>query len=277
MLALPLLTESNAAPHPDLRLFASEERPLRPSKSAKFGGCPMGVLLSMWVESLGNKAAQTGNLVHDACEFFHKAKEGDRVAAGLAALERAREQFPDGDAEKARTIFRAYSADPENEGADVVWCEEPVTLRLAPAPEDPTGLPVVIKGTLDQVRRDRKDRKLRVWDIKTGERLDSRETADEYAIQQAVYTLAARQTLDPEIETGGLIYTPAYAKARGKPFISLRQTVDECIVLVSPLVHWVAAIRKGIPLFKPSADNCRFCDLKPWPTCRQTFLGIYGR
>lgn len=237
----------------------------------------MSVILSMFEESKGNGAAQTGNIIHDACEAFHKAKE-DRVNAGLQALEKARLEFPDGDPKKSEKVFRAYAADPKNADADVPWCEAQVTLRLAPAPEDKTGKPVVIVGTLDQVRR-HSDGSLRVWDIKTGDRLDADETVNEYLIQQAIYTLGARQTLDPTIgdTPGGIIYTPGYERNRGgKTHIPLPLSLEAACILVSPLVHWIAQVRAGLMQFRPSAESCRFCPIKPWPTCITTARCAFG-
>lgn len=279
MLSLNLV---QANPPKDLSNFGSAACPLRPSRVAKFLGCPMSVVLTMWDEDKGGgTAAQTGNLVHDAAEAYHKARE-DRVAAGMKALAAARSQFPEGDPIKAEAIFRSYAADRANQEAVVVWCEEPVTLTLAPAPEDPTGKPVVITGTLDQVRRDFTCPRgvfypgLSVWDIKTGARFDADDTVNEYLIQQATYTLAARQTLDASVTPGGLIYTPGYEKTRSRRFVGLPLTIPQCNILLAPVVHWVAAVRRGVPCFKPSAEACKFCPAKPWPNCVERARGVYN-
>jgi len=266
--------------HPDLKTFGSEDRPLRPSKVAKFLACPMSVVLAMYEESDGNRAAQTGSLVHAGAEAFHKTKTGDRAAAGLKALDEARAKFPEGDEAQARAIFRQYAADKENQEAEVVWAEEKVRLVIPAAPHDPTGLPIVIQGTLDQVRLHR-DGVKRVWDIKTGSYLTGEESVLEYLTQQAVYTLAARETLDPDIDVGGLIYTPAYDKARSRVHLPNPMTVEQCQDLLLTLPPIVAMIRSGDPVFRPGKDACRFCDMKklgyPWPKCRTRFRGVYGR
>lgn len=233
----------------------------------------MQVVLQMWEESASGAAADRGNLVHSAVHAFHQST-GDRVAQGLAALEAAREKFPTGDPKEAAKIFGSYAADPENANAKVRWIEQRVTLRLPCAPEDPTGKDVVFTGTLDQVRETAPG--LRVWDVKTGEAKDGPETGDEYAIQQAVYTLAAIQTLDPSIRPGGLIWTPGY-KLKRKVHLSLKQTVRACKILLAPLVHWVASVRRGEPVFRPSADNCKYCPFKRWPDCLDRFEGQFGR
>jgi len=254
-----------------VRAFGSARFPLRPSACGKLVGCPMSVFLKYEDESDGGVAAQTGNLVHSAAAAFHNHKD---LEAGLAALEAARLEFPRGDPEKADKIYRAYAADPKNNEAEVVWCERKVRLDLAPAPGDPTGEPVVIEGTLDQVRRE--SGVLRVWDIKTGDRLGPEENLDDYLIQQAVYVLAARQTLDPTIEPGGLIYTPGYSKPRGRRFIPYTLTIEQLRLFVTPVVHAVSLIRQGIPAFRPSAENCRWCDYRPFTQCSRVYKGIYG-
>ncbi len=233
-------------------------------------------------ESEGGPAAQTGNLVHDAAEWFHKhasKTQEERVAAGLAALEAARAEFPDGDPAKARQIFGAYAADPINQRAEVKWIEEQVTLRLKACPTDPTGKDIVIVGTLDQVRR--VDGEWSVWDIKTGDYKNGPDNVLDYLTQQAIYTLAARATLDPTIGIGGLIYTPAYFKARSQVFLPNSLTIQDAEDLLLTLPFTVSMIRRGLPVFRPNVDNCKWCELKKrgrgWPKCKQQFHGVFGQ
>jgi len=263
--------------HPDLLNFASESRPLRPSRVSKLLACPMSIVLTMHEEREGGAKAQTGNILHDLAEHYHKAKgsEADRIAAGLSALEAARAQFPEGDPDEALKIFRSYTADQENALAVVPWCEEPVRLVLPADPGDPTGQPVVIQGTLDQVRRS-PDGTLSVWDIKTGTFHDAHATVLEYLTQQAVYTLAARATLDPEIQPGGIIYTNGYRVTRGRVHVPNPLTVAQCEDLVLMVPPMVASVRRGEAAFRPGNESCRFCHVKPWPKCHSMFRGVYG-
>jgi len=262
--------------HPDLSAFASEARPLRPSRVSKLLACPMSIVLTMHEEREGGEKAQTGNLVHDAAEHYHKTKgtEAERIEAGLAALEAARAQFPEGDPNEAVKIFRAYAADPTNKNAVVRWCEEPVRLVLPADPGDPTGRPVVIQGTLDQVREDANG--LSVWDIKTGTFHDASVTVLEYLTQQAVYTLAARATLDKNIQPGGLIYTNGYRITRGRVHVENPLTVSQCEDLLLMIPPVVAAVRRGEAVFRPGNESCRFCHVKPWPKCHAMFKGLYN-
>ena len=264
--------------HPDLRDYATDARPIRASAVEKFLQCPMSTVLTLCDDNEGNDAAQTGNLVHSGAHAFHTTKGAlaDRIAASQAALDEARTKFPDGDAKKAHKILANYTADKENQDAEVPWSEETVTLRLPPDPTDPTQAPVVILGHLDQVRRDAKGT-LRVHDIKTGYRLGATQTVLEYLVQQAVYTLAARATLDETIEPGSIIYTPGYEKARSKVHLPLPLTVEACKILVAPVPLFVSLIRQGKPVFRPSPENCQWCPHAPWPRCFQKFEGFWGK
>lgn len=223
------------------------------------------VLNDDMVNDEGGDAAQTGNLIHAAAAAFHRTAASMGVKArteeGLAALEAARQSFPDGHRENAVATFRSYAEDKENQDADCPWVEQPIRLEIAAAPGDPTGEPIVIVGTLDQVRRG-KDGVLRLWDIKTGSRRTGNESLEAYAIQQACYLLAARQKLAGDIMPGGLIYTPGYEKKYAKRFFPYTLTVDECMILVSTVPHTVSLIRSGVPLFRPGVDTCEYCRYK---------------
>lgn len=261
---LVLQTIPALSPVPDvMRDFGSAKRPLRPSSLVRVGACPMSAVLNDdMVNDDGNGAAQTGNLIHAAAAAFHRAASSmtatARTEEGLAALEAARLKFPDGSYPKAVETFRAYAADPENIEADCPWVEQPIELRIQAAPNDPTGEPIVVIGTLDQVRRERNGR-LRLWDIKTGSRLSGSESLTAYAVQQACYLLAARQVLADNVEPGGLIYTPGYEKKHGRRFFRYTLTVEECMLLVSVVAYNVALIRSGIPIFRPGVDTCEYC------------------
>lgn len=272
MISLPVFT-----PKPRHLLFATEEHPLRPSSTGKIFACPMSVFMT-WIEQDdgGNSAADTGSMVHAGAAAFHNTKGTDefRKGAGDEAVVSSLDKFPQGNTEKALSIFAAYAADPKNSTADVVWCEQKVKLVLPPVSSDPTGKSVVFIGTLDQVRR--YQGVLQVWDIKTGSGKDANASLAEYLLQQVVYTLAARDTLDGEIQTGGLIYTPGYEKPRGRRFLPLGINVDQCVSLLTPLVHIVSLIRQGVPLFTPSAGACQYCSVGPYTNCIPMYQGVYS-
>lgn len=280
MIALPVLPP--IAPVPALmRDFGSRKHPLRPSSLVRVGACPMSaVLYDDMTNDEGGAAAQTGNLVHEAAAAFHRSASSmdlkARTAEGLAALEAARQEFPDGNVAKAVEIYGAYSADKENIDADCPWVERRVVLELEAAAFDPTGEPVVIQGTLDQIRR-YPDGSLELWDIKTGSRKTGKESLLSYSVQQACYLLAARQTLSPDITLGGLIYTPGYEKKLGKRFFRYQMTPEQCNILVSSVVYTVALVRMGVPLFRPGSDTCEWCKaaVKSPEHCLPEFLSSF--
>ena len=256
--------------HPDLLTFASEKRPLRPSRIARLLMCPMSVLLTA-DSGEGNSAAQTGNLLHRAVEAFHRSR-GDRVTDGLLAIGLARPDFPSGDPADATRMFRAYAADPQNTEAEVVWCEQAVRLILPADSSDPTGFPIVIQGTLDQVRRTPNG--LQVWDVKSSKLPEDTQIL-EYAIQQATYVLAARASLDATIEPGGLILARNYFIARATTHARFTYDSSVCTMLLSALPLAVAGVRRGIPTFKPSPEACKWCDVRPFPSCTTLYKDRY--
>lgn len=264
MISLPVFNKQDVR----FREFGSARMPLRPSALGDLVKCPMSVFLSYCPgDDLGNAAAQTGNLVHAAAAEYHR-KAGD-VGAGAEALEAAREKFPDGDPVRARRIYRSYVEDPENQGADVPWVEQAVRLVLPCE----IGEPIVIEGTLDQVRR--KQGRLSVWDIKTGARMTGEETVEEHTFQQAAYTLAARECLDPEIVCGGIIYTAGYEKPLAKRHLPLKLSIDQCTMLMLEVVAAVATVRRGQPAFRPSESACKYCPVRPYTHCLSMFKGAY--
>ena len=266
--------------HPDLVTFGSQGRPLRPSKVASLLACPMSLVLAQYAESEGGKAAQTGSLMHAGVDAYHKSPEtlteAERIQRGIDALAAAREKFPAADSARSRTLYDAYVADKTNSQAIVRWCEEPVRLVLSADSSDPTGLPIVIQGTTDQVREDRHTGVLSVWDVKTGVRHTPSEMLLDYIVQQATYVLAARATLGKNIVPGGIICTAGYEKARTRVHVPSGLSVAQCeeiLTLVPPLV---AAVRRGLPAFRPSLASCEYCPAGKYPDCSSMFHGLYG-
>lgn len=240
------------------------------------------VLNDDMVNDEGGPAAQTGNLIHSAAAAFHRAAASMGVEArteeGLAALERARQTFPDGNAGTAEEAFRAYAADEENIKADVAWVEQKVELILSAAPGDPTGEPIVILGSLDQIRRDQKG-VLRLWDIKHTAKSGD-EALEAYAVQQACYLLAARQHLAATVQPGGLIHTPSYKKKYAKKFLRYTMTDDDVMILVTAMTYSVSLIRQGVPIFRPGTDTCQYCKFsqngqKGFADCLPAFRASY--
>jgi hypothetical protein len=118
----------------------------------------------------------------------------------------------------------------------------------------------VILGHIDQIRRDRRSGRMKVWDIKHTA-AGGQELLNTYSVQQACYLLAARQFLSPDIEPGGLIHTTPYAEGKryAKKFLPYTNTVDDCKLLVTALAYVVSTVRSGVPMFRPGADTCKWC------------------
>lgn len=259
MIELPI------TPLTDHQLFGSPEFPLRGSKLDHIIRCAGSVALT-WVkeptaDTLGGAAAQTGNLVHKAVDGYH-TNNNDKEA-GDVALQQARAQFPGGDVKKAQKIFDAYAADQANQ-VTVPYLELKIEASFSPLPDDPLQLPIVIKGTCDQLRL--VDGTLQVWDIKTGGRLTAKEYMDYHMYQVAGYAVAAAQTLQQPVEPGGLICTDGYATGqRVRTFAPWDYTV--CLYLMRNLVRRVTDIRKGNIELSPSTVNCEYCPLKSISNC----------
>lgn len=261
----------------DARKIATREYPLRASALPKIDQCPASVFLSqaLWLpgddDDPGGEAAQTGNLVHSAAKTFHDLSmlpPEERREAGLKALEAAREKFPGGDPKKAKKHFLAYASDPQNSEAKVVKVEQKVWAEIPPSPLDPTGEPVVIRGTLDQLRI--RDGIAVVDDIKTGSHYYGLKALDHYRTQQAAYVLAARQTFGKEfgdIEPGALICTDGYFRPEGRVFWYHKWSADLIPMILQNVVNQVAAARAKLLGFSPSIETCRWCEHKNFENC----------
>lgn len=264
--------------------IATKKFPLRASALPKLNDCPASVFMSaeFWQLNFdddegGGAAAQTGNLVHSGAAVYHTMTDADiaaRLEAGMAALEAAREKFPLGEVGRAKKIFKAYAEDKENAEAEVVKVEQKVWAELPPAPFDPTGQPVVIRGTLDQIRIVGGVPK--VFDIKTGRRYYGQVALDHYMTQQAAYTLAAQQTWGkefqeagyPEIEPGALLCTDGYFRPQGRLTWHHKWDTSDIPLILQNVVTQVAAARMQMVNFTPRLDNCNWCEFKRFSTCK---------
>lgn len=260
--------------------FGTEARPLRPSSLGKLLKCEAQVVITQGMESEGNEGTQTGSLFHKAVEGFHRG--GDSEAAGLEAMEGSIPSFPLSDPPRARVWYNAYAKDPTNFGTIAkirvtdhmrawkpVW-EGEVNGELL-AVELPVRLiykSVHIIGTLDQIRFT--DGIHSVWDLKTSKGFHSpEETVEEHTFQQAAYVLAARQTTGIDVQPGGIVYSHGYLLPRGRRFIPAGVTLKQCEEAMDVIVRRVEMIRKYGASFTPSAESCKFCPVKRFPSCTQ--------
>ncbi|AMV28825.1 PD-(D/E)XK nuclease superfamily protein [Gemmata sp. SH-PL17] len=251
-------------------MLGSADKPLRPSALAWLIKCPVKVVLMLDELDEGGPAAQTGSMVHAGVEAFHAEPDATkRVAAAVAAMHGAAGKFPLADPTEARLYLEPYLLDPRNENAAVVALEHKVALVLPPHDLDPTGLPIHIRGTLDQIRDE--NGRLLVCDLKTGQTTGWQMIHD-YAYQQAAYVLAARASGFPAAEPGYLIRAYGY-RARGAKLPSpdgvqwwLPLDVAACVALMDRVRLQIALIRRGEIDYGPGT-HCTFCPLKGLDSC----------
>lgn len=231
--------------------FGTETHPLRPSSLGKLMQCPMQLFLQGDGED-GNDGANVGTCVHKAAEMLHRTLSSE---GALAALKAALGTFPNMPAAyrtKAETLAAAYVADPQNQ-VRLEHVELPVRLDLEGG--------VVIRGTLDQIRDGK------VWDLKTTTWCSAEAGKAEYQYQQAAYVLAARQTLGLDIQPGGMIWAAAYMEKRGRPFVPMGLTLDECRQLMEGVRRTVLDVRAGRIEARPSEGHCKWCKQPRFPLC----------
>jgi hypothetical protein len=183
----------------NLETFGGESSPLRASKLPSLILCTLRAAL-MESDSSGT-AADTGSMVHAAIAAFHQGKGVASITEFAAMLG----QFPLGDVIEADRIFERYAEDPRHAAAEIVCIETPIRIEIEP--KFMPGPPIVIQGTLDQIRRD--SGCLWVWDVKTGNR-DAMYMQHAHAVQLAAYTLGARQLFP-----GDTVYPGGYLRTRG--------------------------------------------------------------
>lgn len=254
-------------------MFADAKRPLRISSLPMLVTCPLRAVLleeGLLVDESG-AAADTGSLLHAYASTWHaNGKKGDAAERSVDAT--AAVKFPKADAAKAKSWFAAYQADPRNRDAVILAIEQPVSLVLPCAAHDPTGEPVHLSGTLDQIRED--DDGPRVWDLKTG-RSAGVAMFDTYAFQLAGYTLAAAAWLGVDtMRPPGLIRLQGYDAKGTDPsasphgiFYRSFLTWKRCKMLLDEVVNIVADIRAGRVDIRPGFHCANVCPARGLSTC----------
>jgi hypothetical protein len=220
----------------------------------------------------GSAAAEVGTLVHEVVAGWHR-NGFDRDAA-VAGVGDWRQRFPRlasaGRLDEALAHVGGYCGDPRNQVRPVLL-ERPVSLALPPHETDPTGQPVILQGTLDQVRETPGG--LRLFDLKTG-RTDGAQTLDIYAYQVAAYCVMASELLGEPVAPGALIRSAGYL-ARGtvaarEPqgvFFHLPWGLDDCLDLLDAVRLIVANVRRGEVTFGPGAHCATACPARGLQEC----------
>lgn len=262
-----------------LETFGDPRAPLRISALTALTKCPGFLVLTdcrMSSDFLDKKsaAAHNGTAAGRAIELFHA---GLGVGESLAMTEeestsgcrgRSFELVQMG---KVEAWVRRYCADPRNEPEVVVESsmEAEVELLLDPAPEDPTGEPILLVGHVDQIRRE-PDGTLRLWDVKSGA-ADGLPMLFSHAWQLAAYTLACRATLGEPVLPGGIIRLRGYDSKSKKAealdpdwlesrpvFFDAPWSIDACEAMMANVAQAVAWIRLGIVSTTPG-PHCGWC------------------
>lgn len=250
----------------------SHDRPLRISSLSSLVRCP-GFLVSRAIDDSPGKPAQNGSAVGRVIQLAH---EGVLLEEALAQTERESENWPLADMAQVREWATPYCLDERNgPGSDfgpVVpgSCEMTVKLMLPPDEDDPTGLPIHLRGHIDQLREERGTGILRVWDVKSG-RGTGQELLAEYAWQLAIYSAACTATLGRLVLPGGIIRLRSYERhgptAPGV-FWEAPWTPEDVASMVGTVAHDIGVLRAGkIPL-RPGL-HCQWCPAAPFWSCHQ--------
>lgn len=235
----------------DLSDFAGVERPLHPSALKTLVLCPWRAVLIHLSDSdePGGAAADTGSACHRAAEELHKGAE---PAACIEAMAGDLPSYPAADLREAAGLFLRYAADQRTLTEEVVAVELSIRFSITPTPEDPTGAPIVIIGTADQVRRG-SDGKLYLWDIKTSKKNPVTVLRNSQH-QAAAYCIGASFALGEQVNPGGLIMPRAPVM-----YVPFSWTWDDIQYILEPVRHTVANIRAGRVWHVPNADSCDWC------------------
>lgn len=252
-----------------LKLIGTEEIPLRSSALQKMVQCPMRALVTiMEGDDSSGQAADTGSAMHKAAAMWHLNNQD--VIEALKHMHLFGKEYPLADMKEAEELFRAYTKDKRNKEAETVLVEEKISFSMPPHKEDETQAPIVIHGTLDQVRR--VDGDLYLYDIKTTKKAGS--VALQSALyQMAAYCLGASIRLNEPVSPGALILPRTYLKKENKGvlqpagvFWHIPWNLSHLPAILDGLKVVVAALRRGDVWVNPSED-CFWCPEKSIDHC----------
>lgn len=262
--------------------FGDATNPLRCSRLASIGKCPLRVFILEFLDSEddeGGPAAQSGSLTHAGVAAFHQTpgKVDARVAAAWNAVAAMRGKFPLAEPDEVRLFLTPYMADPRNINAKFAVIpkgfpragepavEYPIEFKLEPHALDPIKAPIHVQGTLDQIRIDANGFH-EVHDLKTG-KPTAWSMIHDYAIQQAAYTHGA-MAIFPHAKWRGpkIIRNYAY-RERGADLpspsgalLGMGFNTEAIADLLDGVRLEVALIRMGEIKVSPGS-HCSYCEL----------------
>lgn len=246
----------------DFSKFATDEFPLRASGLQALVKCPWRVVSLYLVPELKDEAgaaADTGSATHAAVQTFHQSKD---VVASVEAMHGRRDEYPQANLDDAAKLFLAYSEDPRNARAEVVFAEQRVKFEIAPHPQDPTQAPIKVIGRLDQVRFENGE--FRLYDLKTSTREGPVLMAEAW-YQVAAYCVGATVTLGKPVQPGALILARKYFRRGCDPksapagvFWNYVFNLQDCDTILQGVRSTVAEVRSG-RMFANAGDYCAWC------------------
>lgn len=251
-----------------LTSFATPEFPLHPSGMRQVLECPWRKAMEHMFygpdgEGDSGAPADTGSAMHAAAAAFHR---GSSQSESLASMQERSAEYPKGDLTDAAGLFLAYANDPRcarvtpaayPDGG--VFIEREITFSIAPHPTDPTGAPIAVLGTVDQVVVDDVGR-LYVRDIKTTRHKPADKIA-EYELQIAAYCVGVAMKLGKPVHAAQLIFP------RHKCFVHQYEwSFDDVEHILEGVRLGVARIRAG-ELYHVRNSNCQWCPMKTPAMC----------
>lgn len=252
-----------------LAKFATANHPIRVSSLPSLIRCPaqMSLIHLDVIERTSGKAADTGSAAHFAIAAYHK---GAGVDDSLKAMIEATPEFPLADFKEATKFVHHYTKDPRNRQDICVEAEFRVEFQIPCHPTDPTGEPIHLTGTCDQVRY--ADSGYEVWDYKTGGDTGF-EMLSHFVPQLAGYTTGVSFKY-PNVRVGGIIRGMGYRSRgvdKGEPspdgvFFKANMSLDDCAIILNRVRAIVAGIRRGEALYGPGVA-CEWCPYGSIGTC----------
>lgn len=249
----------------DLSKFGTSEYPLHPSGLRALLVCPWRTVVNFLGTADGEsgQAADTGSAMHAAAAAFHR---GADVGDSLAAMKGGVAEYALADMVDAANLFLAYAGDPRNRDARCVLVEHPISFCIAPADHDPTGAPIQVDGTCDQVREAEGGGYI-LGDIKSSKR-DPNDVLMESTFQAAAYMVGASIVLGKRVDRAMIIMPRKYGKdlASSPVFWHFPWRLKDTEQLLEPIRDTVAAIRLGRIHHMPNSD-CKYCVMRSPQHC----------
>lgn len=240
----------------DLTKFATDV-PLHCSGLMALVRCPWRAVMHYLYdpEDEGGVAGDTGSAMHKAAAAMHRGKD---AAASLEVMQGMVHEYPRADLQDAAAMFLSYTADDRNRTAESLLVEEKIAFQIAAAEDDPTGAPIQVVGTLDQVRLT--DGVPHLWDIKTSKK-DPLLLLRKHQMQLAAYCVGATIRLGRTVQPGGVLCPRRYkssSPSTSPVFYHAAWTFDDIEQILLPVRRIVAEIRRGVVWHTPNED-CDWC------------------